>query len=107
MGNRGAGGDGSSLKRALLVTGGLALAWLTVETAFKPFLDRLRASISRSDPARDPDEDDNDVEVESEKGEAAAEEKDGKADRFALRATACNVFVVMLVRVFASSSPLI
>lgn len=79
MGNRGTRGDGSSLKRALLVTGGLALAWLTVETAFKPFLDRLRASISRSDPARDPDEDDNDVEVEWEKGETAAEEKDGKA----------------------------
>lgn len=82
MGHRGAGGGGGSpLKRALLVTGGLALVWLTVETAFKPFLDRLRASISRSDPARDPDEDedDNDVEVEREKGETAAEEKDGKA----------------------------
>lgn len=46
------------MKTALVVTGGLVLAWLTVESAFKPFLDRLRASVSRStDPARDPDED--------------------------------------------------
>lgn len=58
MARRGAGGDGSALKRALLVSGGLALAWLTVETAFKPLLDRLRGAISRSDPAHDPDDDD-------------------------------------------------
>ncbi|CAL9109595.1 unnamed protein product [Musa acuminata var. zebrina] len=59
MARRGAGGgDGSALKRALLVSGGLALAWLAVETAFKPLLDRLRGAISRSDPAHDPDDDD-------------------------------------------------
>lgn len=46
------------MKTALVVTGGLVLAWLTVESAFKPFLDRLRGAVSRStDPARDPDED--------------------------------------------------
>lgn len=59
MARRGAGGgDGSALKRALLVSGGLALAWLAVETAFKPLLDRLRGAISRTDPAHDPDDDD-------------------------------------------------
>ena len=54
---KGAAGGGA-VKTALVVTGGLVLAWLTVESAFKPFLDRLRAAGSRStDPARDPDED--------------------------------------------------
>ncbi|KAF7049158.1 hypothetical protein CFC21_057746 [Triticum aestivum] len=52
------GGGGGAVKTALVVTGGLVLAWLTVESAFKPFLDRLRGAVSRSiDPARDPDED--------------------------------------------------
>lgn len=46
------------MKTALVVGGGLFLAWLTVESAFKPFLDRLRGAVSRStDPAHDPDED--------------------------------------------------
>ena len=49
--------EGSALKTAVVVTGGLVLAWITVETAFKPFLDRLRAAVSRSTgPSRDPDE---------------------------------------------------
>ncbi|WOK91977.1 outer envelope membrane protein [Canna indica] len=56
MGRRDAEGDGRALKKALLVSGGLALAWLTMETAFKPFLDRLRGAISNSDPTRDPDD---------------------------------------------------
>ncbi|KAI0519592.1 hypothetical protein KFK09_007043 [Dendrobium nobile] len=45
-----------ALKSALVVAGGLALAWVTMETAFKPWLDRLRSSIARSDPAADPDD---------------------------------------------------
>ncbi|XP_017700125.2 outer envelope membrane protein 7 [Phoenix dactylifera] len=49
--------EGGGLKTALLVAGGLVLGWLTMETAFKPFLDRVRGSIARSDPARDPDDD--------------------------------------------------
>ena len=49
--------DGSALKTAVVVTGGLVLAWITVEAAFKPFLDGLRAAVSRStNPSRDPDE---------------------------------------------------
>ncbi|XP_040377119.1 outer envelope membrane protein 7 [Oryza brachyantha] len=58
---RGEGGgqrEGSALKTAVVVTGGLVLAWFTMESAFKPFLDRLRGALTRStDPApRDPDE---------------------------------------------------
>uniref|UniRef100_A0A0D9VK73 Outer envelope membrane protein 7 n=1 Tax=Leersia perrieri TaxID=77586 RepID=A0A0D9VK73_9ORYZ len=57
---RGEGGgqrEGNALKTAVVVTGGLVLAWLTMESAFKPFLDRLRGALGRStDPARDPDE---------------------------------------------------
>jgi hypothetical protein len=53
-----ASGGGGAVKTALVVGGGLILAWITVESAFKPFLDRLRAAVSRStDPARDPDDD--------------------------------------------------
>ncbi|CAN6233712.1 unnamed protein product [Urochloa humidicola] len=52
----GARDGGSALKTAVIVAGGLALAWVTVETAFRPFLDRLRGAVSRStDPASDPD----------------------------------------------------
>ncbi|KAJ8491135.1 hypothetical protein OPV22_012856 [Ensete ventricosum] len=75
MARRGAGADGSALKRALLVSGGLALAWLAVETAFKPLLDRLRGAISRSDPAHDPDDDDDDDLREEEKGDTRGRNK--------------------------------
>ncbi|KAL5212824.1 hypothetical protein ABZP36_023671 [Zizania latifolia] len=57
-GGGGGGGqrEGNVLKTAVVVTGGLVLAWITMESAFKPFLDRLRAAVTRStDPARDPD----------------------------------------------------
>ncbi|KAG1363895.1 putative Outer envelope membrane protein 7 [Cocos nucifera] len=68
--------EGGGLKTALVVAGGLVLAWMTMETAFKPFLDRVRSSISRSDPARDPDDGDETVGVgasdEDEKDEGVA-----------------------------------
>ncbi|XP_051193015.1 uncharacterized protein [Lolium perenne] len=58
MAKGGAASGGGAVKTALVVGGGLILAWITVESAFKPFLDRLRAAVSRStDPARDPDDD--------------------------------------------------
>lgn len=57
--------EGGGLKAALVVAGGLALVWLTMETAFKPFLDRVRGSIARSDPARDPDDADDSAGVEA------------------------------------------
>ncbi|KAF3325554.1 hypothetical protein FCM35_KLT08634 [Carex littledalei] len=49
--------EGNALKTALVVTGGLVLAWMTVETAFGSFLSRLRSAIARSDPHTDPDDD--------------------------------------------------
>ncbi|CAL4885008.1 unnamed protein product [Urochloa decumbens] len=49
--------EGGALKTAVIVAGGLALAWVAMETAFKPFLDRLRGAVSRNtDPAPDPDQ---------------------------------------------------
>ncbi|XP_062220109.1 outer envelope membrane protein 7-like [Phragmites australis] len=69
---KGGGGqrEGNALKTAVIVAGGLALVWVTVETAFRPFLDRLRAAVSRStDPARDPDQ-------EAPAPAAAAEEEE-------------------------------
>lgn len=59
MAKGGGGGqrEGSALKTAAIVAGGLALAWVTVETAFRPLMGRLRAAISSStDTARDPDQ---------------------------------------------------
>ncbi|CAL5054690.1 unnamed protein product [Urochloa decumbens] len=63
--------EGGALKTAVIVAGGLALAWVTMETAFKPFLDRLRGAVSRNtDPAPDPDQ---------EEAPAAAAEAEEKA----------------------------
>lgn len=49
--------EGNALKTALVVTGGLVLVWMTVETAFGSLLSRLRGAIARSDPHTDPDDD--------------------------------------------------
>ena len=57
MAKGGGAREGGALKTAVIVAGGLALAWVTVETAFRPFLDRLRGAVARkTDPARDPDQ---------------------------------------------------
>ncbi|KAK2648258.1 hypothetical protein Ddye_015747 [Dipteronia dyeriana] len=44
------------MKRAVTVFGALALGWLAIEIAFKPFLDKARAAMDKSDPAHDPDD---------------------------------------------------
>ncbi|KAJ8643610.1 hypothetical protein MRB53_005358 [Persea americana] len=53
-------GEGESTKKtvksALVVAGAIAFGWLTIELAFKPFLDRVRGAMDKSDPARDPDD---------------------------------------------------
>ncbi|KAI3423219.1 uncharacterized protein J3R85_011178 [Psidium guajava] len=49
---------GKGAKQAAVVFGALAFGWLAIELAFKPFLDRARAAMDKSDPARDPDDDD-------------------------------------------------
>ncbi|XP_027352485.1 outer envelope membrane protein 7 [Abrus precatorius] len=43
-------------KEAVVVVGALAFVWLAIEIAFKPFLNKTRASIDKSDPNRDPDD---------------------------------------------------
>nr|ADT82942.1 chloroplast outer envelope protein 8 [Suaeda salsa] len=49
-----------SLKQAAIVMSALAFGWLTIELAFKPWLDKARATLNKSDPNHDPDVDDND-----------------------------------------------
>lgn len=43
-------------KEAAVVVSALAFVWLAIELALKPFLDKTRASIDKSDPTRDPDD---------------------------------------------------
>ncbi|KAJ6736084.1 OUTER ENVELOPE MEMBRANE PROTEIN 7-RELATED [Salix viminalis] len=54
-------------KQAVVVFGALAFGWLAIEMAFKPFLDKARSAMDKSDPARDPDDDDDDDDVRKEK----------------------------------------
>ena len=56
-------------KQAVVVFGALAFGWLAIEMAFKPFLDKARSAMDKSDPARDPDDDDS--AVRKEKGSLA------------------------------------
>ncbi|EEF41725.1 outer envelope membrane protein 7 [Ricinus communis] len=44
------------VKQAMVVVGALAFGWLAIEMAFKPFLDKARAAMDKSDPERDPDD---------------------------------------------------
>ncbi|XP_027097007.1 outer envelope membrane protein 7-like [Coffea eugenioides] len=57
-------------KSAAVVLGALAMGWLTIELAFKPWLQRARAAMDKSDPARDPD----DVSDSAEKTDEARDE---------------------------------
>ncbi|CAI0433353.1 unnamed protein product [Linum tenue] len=45
------------IKQAAVVIVALASGWLAIEFAFKPFLDKSDAAISKSDPDYDPDDD--------------------------------------------------
>lgn len=57
------GKTNSSLKSSAIVLGALAFGWLTIELAFKPWLDKARSAISKSDPTRDPDDIDTDDKI--------------------------------------------
>ncbi|XP_022967520.1 outer envelope membrane protein 7-like [Cucurbita maxima] len=46
----------SGSKQAFFILGALALGWLAIEIAFKPFLDKARSAMDNSDPTRDPDD---------------------------------------------------
>ncbi|CAN8278940.1 unnamed protein product [Cochlearia groenlandica] len=56
-------GKASGAKQATVVVAALAFGWLAIEIAFKPFLDKLRSSIDKSDPTKDPDDADADATV--------------------------------------------
>lgn len=49
--------EAGPLKSVMVVFGALAFGWLAIELAFKPFLDKARSALDKSDPTRDPDED--------------------------------------------------
>ncbi|PON63910.1 outer envelope membrane protein [Trema orientale] len=61
----------TATKQAMVVFGALALGWLAIELAFKPILDKARAAMDKSDPARDPDQDDDDAAEESAQNSSA------------------------------------
>ena len=49
-------GKSTATKQAMVVFGALAFGWLAIELAFKPFLDKARSAMDKSDPTRDPDD---------------------------------------------------
>ncbi|KAF6157326.1 hypothetical protein GIB67_004264 [Kingdonia uniflora] len=52
----GQSGKLNSMKSTIVVLGAMAFGWLTLEFAFKPYLDKGRAAIKKSDPSNDADE---------------------------------------------------
>ncbi|XP_060197764.1 outer envelope membrane protein 7-like [Lycium barbarum] len=58
--------NNNSLKSTAVVFGALAFGWLAIELAFKPWLEKARAAIDKSDPTRDPDDDDEAADQTSE-----------------------------------------
>ncbi|XP_010278204.1 PREDICTED: outer envelope membrane protein 7-like [Nelumbo nucifera] len=48
----------NSMKSAIVVFGALAFGYLTMELAFKPFLDKAQEATDKADPTRDPDDND-------------------------------------------------
>ena len=59
-------GKSTGMKQAAVVFGALAFGWLAIEMAFKPFLDKARATMDKSDPDHDPDDDaDREAKVDS------------------------------------------
>ena len=46
-----------SLKTTMVVFGALAFGWMAIELAFKPFLDKARSALGKSDPDHDNDND--------------------------------------------------
>ncbi|KAI3678940.1 hypothetical protein L6452_38244 [Arctium lappa] len=67
-------GESTPLKSVVVVVGALAFGWAAIELAFKPWLDKARASMDKSDPTRDPDDVDIDAGAKkpSDELEAAA-----------------------------------
>ncbi|KMZ71382.1 outer envelope membrane protein 7 [Zostera marina] len=51
----------SGIKTATVVAGAIAFAWWTIEIACKPFLNRARDAIAKSEPDYDPDDEEKSV----------------------------------------------
>lgn len=60
------------LKSVIVVIGALAFGWAAIELAFKPWLDKARASMDKSDPTIDPDDVDVDAVAKKASDELAA-----------------------------------
>ena len=60
----------SALKSTAVVAGALAFSWFAIELAFKPWLDKARAAMAKSDPSRDPDDADEDNNSNADKKSA-------------------------------------
>ncbi|GKU86620.1 hypothetical protein SLEP1_g1122 [Rubroshorea leprosula] len=69
-------GESRGMKQAAVVFGALALGWMAIELAFKPFLDKARAAMNKSDPSRDPD----DVDVVEAPKDVAADKESSSFD---------------------------
>ncbi|XP_071717434.1 outer envelope membrane protein 7-like [Rutidosis leptorrhynchoides] len=65
-------GGPTPLKSVVVVIGALAFGWAAIELAFKPWLDKARASMDKSDPAVDPDDVDVDAVAKKASDELAA-----------------------------------
>ncbi|KAI3985379.1 hypothetical protein MKX01_033693 [Papaver californicum] len=75
MGKSSSSSTVNSLKSALIVFGALAFGWLTIEIAFKPYLDKAREAMDKSDPSHDPDQQDE----EEDNNKLSDEEKEDVA----------------------------
>ncbi|CAN0892587.1 Outer envelope membrane protein 7 [Linum grandiflorum] len=71
------------VKQAAVVLGALAFGWLAIEIAFKPFLDKARSSMAKSDPDHDPDDDAADKPDSSSSSTAVDAAVDAAADAVA------------------------
>ncbi|XP_039008609.1 outer envelope membrane protein 7-like [Hibiscus syriacus] len=70
-------GKSSPVKQAAVVVGAIAFGWMAIEMAFKPLLDKARASTDKTDPGRDLD----DVAAASKDDSSAASASAEASDR--------------------------
>ncbi|KAD6120146.1 hypothetical protein E3N88_11417 [Mikania micrantha] len=73
-------GESTPLKSAVVVIGALAFGWAAIELAFKPWLDKARTSMNKSDPTRDPDDADIDADAKKSVDELIADGEAAAAD---------------------------
>ncbi|KAF9608566.1 hypothetical protein IFM89_009998 [Coptis chinensis] len=69
----------NSFKSAVVVLGALAFGWLTIEIACKPFLEKARDAMDKSDPTRDPDDNEDGVNFGTNKSSSDEDFQDSTA----------------------------